>query len=143
MADSSQEYLEHYGVKGMKWGVRRTPEQLGYKTSPRHYGNRKRTKDEMARNDRVKAYENRRMLSDEELQRRIKRLELEKRFRDLSEEDLHRGRKMIKDVLSTATPQALRIMASGALLYGTKAAMTKDFSLKEAADYIAPKPKKK
>lgn len=23
--------LEHYGVKGMRWGVRRTPEQLGYK----------------------------------------------------------------------------------------------------------------
>lgn len=25
--------LEHYGVKGMRWGVRRTPEQLGHKTS--------------------------------------------------------------------------------------------------------------
>ncbi|MBQ8707892.1 MAG: hypothetical protein IJ523_07385 [Succinivibrionaceae bacterium] len=24
--------LCHYGVKGMKWGVRRTPEQLGHKT---------------------------------------------------------------------------------------------------------------
>lgn len=24
-------YLVHYGVKGMKWGVRRTPEQLGHK----------------------------------------------------------------------------------------------------------------
>lgn len=22
--------LQHYGIKGMKWGVRRTPEQLGY-----------------------------------------------------------------------------------------------------------------
>lgn len=24
------EFLMHYGVKGMKWGVRRTPEQLGH-----------------------------------------------------------------------------------------------------------------
>ncbi len=27
---SPSEFLVHYGVKGMKWGVRRTPEQLGH-----------------------------------------------------------------------------------------------------------------
>lgn len=35
------EYLEHYGVKGQRWGVRRTPEQLGHilkKKNARHYG---------------------------------------------------------------------------------------------------------
>lgn len=28
----SEADLEHYGIKGMKWGVRRTKEQLGHKT---------------------------------------------------------------------------------------------------------------
>lgn len=27
----NETYLAHYGVKGMKWGVRRTPEQLGHR----------------------------------------------------------------------------------------------------------------
>ena len=35
------EYLEHYGVKGQRWGIRRTPEQLGHilkKKNARYYG---------------------------------------------------------------------------------------------------------
>lgn len=28
--DAFDEYLEHHGIKGMHWGIRRTPEQLGH-----------------------------------------------------------------------------------------------------------------
>ena len=30
------DYICHHGIKGMKWGIRRTPAQLGHKASPKH-----------------------------------------------------------------------------------------------------------
>lgn len=39
----SSDTLEHYGIKGMRWGVRRTPEQLGHdvnKTFNRYYNSK-------------------------------------------------------------------------------------------------------
>lgn len=28
---TADKFLEHHGIKGMRWGIRRTPEQLGHK----------------------------------------------------------------------------------------------------------------
>lgn len=33
VGESFDEYLEHHGILGMHWGIRRTPEQLGHKVS--------------------------------------------------------------------------------------------------------------
>lgn len=73
--------LYHHGVKGQKWGVRRTPKQLG------HDKPKKRMSE----------------LSDDELNRKVKRLELEKRYKDLSRnEGSARGKKFILDVLEAS-----------------------------------------
>ena len=29
----TDDVIEHHGIKGMHWGIRRTPEQLGHKVS--------------------------------------------------------------------------------------------------------------
>lgn len=33
--ENNNEFLAHHGIKGQKWGVTRTPEQLGHKKNPR------------------------------------------------------------------------------------------------------------
>lgn len=63
----SKNYLIHYGVLGMKWGVRRTPERTGKKK--KSLGQRYM--------DAVRAHEERTRLRDEEIVRNPKRRALE------------------------------------------------------------------
>lgn len=41
----SSDYIYHYGIKGMKWGIRRTAEQLGHKIKSK-FSRKKKTSDE-------------------------------------------------------------------------------------------------
>lgn len=65
--------LKHYGILGMKWGVRRSPAQLG------------KGKKKSATSEDIKPKKKTiKDMSDDELQARIKRLDMEKRYKDLS-----------------------------------------------------------
>ena len=89
--------LQHHGILGMKWGVRRTPAQLGRKsgTSDDDSGIGKATKPIKKR----KVSE----LSDEELRQKINRLQMEKQLKQLLTEDnkprQSRGKAFVTDVI--------------------------------------------
>ena len=95
MQDYEYELLYHHGIKGMKWGVRRTAAQLGHVVSKggkrvksavqASNAKRKARKEEEARERAEEAKRNKplRKLTDAELKERIDRLSREKQAFDL------------------------------------------------------------
>lgn len=139
MYSQTDDYLEHYGIKGMKWGVRRTEEQL-----ERVRGRpQKLSSNDKVITKRKAERANRRTMSDADLKKRIERLKLEKEFKDLTDQDISPGKKYVSDVLSSSGKRFLTSAAAGAMAYAVKAAMTKHFDVREAAGYIASNPNKK
>lgn len=127
--------LLHYGVLGMKWGKRRTKAQLERA--------RQKTEDKAVKKARRQDVKNRRLLSDKDLQDKINRIEKERKLKELTAEDVAPGKKAVSDILASSGKKAATTIATGAILYGVKAAMTKKFDVSDAASYMTPKPKNK
>lgn len=115
MSSPVDDILEHYGVRGMKWGIR--------KRSPA---------EEKERADRFRASKKRRVISDKELNDRIDRLQKEARLKELVEKDLSPGRKMARQIVSDSGQKVLRNVTAGAMTVAVGAATKKIMSKKDA-----------
>lgn len=139
-------YIQHYGIKGMKWGVRRYQNKDGTLTA----AGKKREAAKSAQDanraeiqDRKEAYKNRRTLSDEEINTRVRRLEQEKRLKSLTEDDIAPGRSAAKKLLHSTGAKVLYTAALGASIYAGHYAMTGRYDPETAANYMFPNPNKK
>lgn len=144
----SDSYLEHHGILGMKWGVRRFENKDGSLTpaGKKRYGNKKskrRTPSQVKEDSMRRDVKNRHILSDKDLDAKINRLRKENELKRLTDENLNSGRTEVMSVLRNSGKQILGKVAAGAGLYAVKVALTRNFNLQEAAGYVAPKPKNK
>lgn len=129
LIDISEFALEHHGVKGMKWGVRkrsktRVSSSGARSTSPNPSS---KVSAPTTRDKRVKALKNRRELSDSDIKVFTSRLQSEKQLKALLDEDVSPGRTFIKKVMSDAGKQAATKLATNAIIYGTTKTMGKAF----------------
>ena len=114
--------LVHYGVLGMKWGVRRSPSELARARGERAPKNakkktsffskktvKKKTVKASVKSSSKKEGSSKKTpgdMTNEELQSAVRRLELEKRYRDLSPKKVSAGRKIIDNVVIPALTES-------------------------------------
>ncbi len=96
--------LTHHGILGQKWGVRRTPAQLGRSKN----SSGKKTASDDSHDDYKKAHSGKsvKTMSDAELRSKLNRLQMERQYSQLSKSDVNRGKKYLDTVIKAETTVA-------------------------------------
>ena len=95
--------LVHYGIKGMRWGVRRTEVQLARARGQRVASATKATDTKKKSTSAKRKISD---MSDEELDRAVRRLQLEKRYRELNPEKVSAGKRFTSAVMKNVVVPA-------------------------------------
>lgn len=127
MADDVEDFLEHYGVKGMKWGVKRGIVKSGKERTSREDKVRAKRKDAKRR---------RQTLKDKDLDQLVKRLEQEKKLKSLLDEDLSPGRTVTKRLLANAGTKVVGTVLAGAGVWAVKTALDGGFKDGSVSDNL-------
>jgi hypothetical protein len=98
MLSGTDDFLAHYGVKGMKWGVRRTAKQLRESASKRSKGT-ERPESTDSKRARELGKNTARQLSNKEIQEFNKRMNLEAQYNNMNPGRITKGQKQVAALL--------------------------------------------
>ena len=98
--------LYHHGVKGMKWGVRKTPVRSSSGATRKRKSNtlslfkkKKTTRKVSSANSSPAQTKSIKDMSDDELRKKIERVQLEQQYQELDPKSVSRGKRIAKRVM--------------------------------------------
>lgn len=109
--------LAHYGVLGMKWGVRKARGSKAGKSTPSASSDRVDSKPKEQTSSRSNSFRDRpgnRRMSDNELRSRINRLNMEKQYKDLTASP-PRAKNFMSQLMADSGKRAARTLANKAV----------------------------
>lgn len=135
--------LVHYGIKGMKWGIRRTDAQLERaRGKPKSDDSKvpKKTDGGTSAQKKKSISE----MSEDELRKEVNRLNLEKQYRDLMKQMMPPPKKSVlekgKDFIEDVTVDSARNIGKQLVTYAMGTAVNKTFgSLFDDPQIVNPK----
>ena len=135
--ESENLYLDHYGVKGMRWGHRKRKVSSSSRTGRniRSRPTQRKSRREMKRN--------RRTLSEADLNRNLDRLRKEKQLKELIDEDVNPGKKYIQDVLKKSGDKLLPAAIAAGGAYALAQVMDVKMSKGDIFNLAVPAPNNK
>lgn len=131
--------LSHWGIKGMKWGVRRYQNKDGSLT-PAGKKRRAKLSSELekldGKSDKEGASKPKKIkeMTDDELRAAVNRLQLEKQYRDLTPKKVSSGKKFVDKLTASAldgVAEAGKTILKDALIKSGKEALGFDTSSKK------------
>lgn len=124
--------LYHFGIKGMKWGIRRTPIQLGHATKNKNQRkNDKQALNKKARIDKKKSevlksrsakelYKYANLFNTRELQEAYNRLQLERNIQNLFPKEVKKGQNFTQKIIKSGRTVS-DLLDTGTKLYNNVA----------------------
>lgn len=131
--------LQHHGILGQKWGIRRFQNSDGTLTEAgknRYEKASEKERRKQAIREKKADSRNRSTMTEEELRKKIQKLQMEKQLRELTNEEIYPGKKAAMNVLQSIGTKVITTAVTGAALYGLKAAVSKNFKAKEFGEAI-------
>lgn len=113
--EQTEEFLQHYGVKGMRWGVRREGDSVVWRKVGANEDLKERPSKSASKKTEEKSgkdyspwdRDDPSSLTQQELQARVKRLQLEKQYAELSAVPPTRSQKLTKKYLQEPFEQVM------------------------------------